>query len=176
MTRQTFNVERKPRVVITQVHGDLQVRTWREQAILVEMDNNAAGMQQEGNTLTLVDCHGDLKLTMPRDAALRAMNVHGDVDVEGIGQVELENVSGDVALREIGGDADLENSGAAIELTNLGGDLSVAHAPVVRARHNVGGDVTVNDVQEVEIETVGGDPFKYRFFGGKRRQEQVHLL
>ncbi len=157
MTQQTFNVEQKPRVVITQVHGDLQIRTWREQTILVEMDNNAAGMQQEGNTLTLADCHGDLKLTMPRDAALRAMNVHGDVDAEGIRQVELENVSGDVALREIGGDADLENIGAAIELTNLGGGLSVAHAPVVHARHNVGGDVTVNDVQEVEIQTVGGD-------------------
>ena len=28
MTQQTFNVERKPRVVITQVQGDLQVHMW----------------------------------------------------------------------------------------------------------------------------------------------------
>src|SRR5213080_4769438 len=109
MTQQTFSVDVAPRVVLTQVQGDLNVHVWKEQAIGVETDGSVAGMQQEGNTLTILDCDSDLKLMMPEDASIKATNVTGDAVVAGVRRVELENVAGDVSLKDISGDAGLEN-------------------------------------------------------------------
>src|SRR5947209_17430568 len=157
MNQQTFTVGRAPRVIITQVQGDLSVRVWKEQAISVETDDMVGGFEQEGNTLTIIDCDGELELTVPEDTSIKATNVKGDADIEGIRRVELENVAGDVTLKDISGDAELENVGEAIELTNLGGDLEVTNSPALRVRHSVGGDATLKKVALVEIETVGGD-------------------
>src|SRR5438067_9433853 len=99
MNQQTFTVGRAPRVIITQVQGDLSVRVWKEQAIGVETDGSVGGLQQEGNTLTILNCDSDLELMVPEDASIKAMNVTGDAVIEGVRRVELENVAGDVALK-----------------------------------------------------------------------------
>src|SRR6266487_2784945 len=125
MAQQTFSVDREPRVVITQVQGNLIVRSWQERAIQVAIDGSVVGLQQEGNTLMITDCDSDIELRVPQDTSISALNTAGDVDIEGVSLVKLESVAGDVALRNISGDAKLENVGRAIELTNLGGDLDV---------------------------------------------------
>ncbi|TMB84221.1 MAG: DUF4097 domain-containing protein [Chloroflexi bacterium] len=157
MNQQTFTVGIAPRVIITQVQGDLSVQVWKEQAISVETDDTVGGFEQEGNTLTIIDCDGDLKLKVPEDTGIKATNVMGNAEIEGIRRAELENVAGDVTLNNISGDAELENVGEAIELTNLGGDLEATNSPALRVRHSVGGDATLKKVAFVEIETVGGD-------------------
>ncbi len=157
MAQQTFSVDREPRVVITQVQGDLIVRSWQERAIQVAIDGSVVGLQQEGNTLMITDCDSDIELRVPPDTSINALNTTGDVDIEGVSLVKLENVAGDVALRNISGDAKLENVARAIELTNLGGGLDVNDSPALRVQHTVGGDATLKNVALVEIETVGGD-------------------
>jgi hypothetical protein len=157
MAQQTFSVGREPRVVITQVQGGLTVRSWSERSIQVAIDGSVAGLQQEGNALMINDCDSDIELHVPEDTSISALNTTGDVDIEGVRLVKLENVTGDVTLRDISGDAELENVARAIELTNLGGDLDVSNSPAVRVQHSVGGDATLKNVAEVEIETVGGD-------------------
>jgi len=157
MAQQTFSVGGNPRVTITQVHGDFQVRTWDERSISVETDGTVADLQQEGDLLTILDCDDDLVLIVPSDTAIQASNVNGDAVLEGVRRVVLENVSGDAVLKNISGDAGVENIGEAVELTTLGGDLVVMNAPVLHVRHAVGGDAQVKQVGVVEIETIGGD-------------------
>jgi DUF4097 and DUF4098 domain-containing protein YvlB len=146
MAQQTFSVGREPRVVITQVQGDLTVRSWSERSIQVAIDGSVAGLQQEGNALMINDCDSDIELRVPEDTSISALNTTGDVDIEGVRLVKLENVAGDVTLRDISGDAELENVARAIELTNLGGDLDVSNSPAVRVQHTVGGDATLRSV------------------------------
>ena len=159
MVQQTFSVGAAPRVVITRVGGDLSVRTWREQAISVdtESDGTVGGIHQEGDTLTIVECDSDIELLVPEDTGIKTANIQGDVLVDGVRRVELENISGDATIKNISGDAGLENIGDAVDLTNLGGDLSVTNAPILRVRHSVGGDAALKDVAVIEIETVGSD-------------------
>ena len=83
MNQQTFTVGIAPRVIITQVQGDLSVQVWKEQAISVETDDTVGGFEQEGNTLTIIDCDGDLKLKVPEDTGIKATNVTGDAEIEG---------------------------------------------------------------------------------------------
>jgi len=159
MAQQTFAVGAAPRVVITRVDGDLSVRTWREQAISVETKSNGivGGIHQEGNTLTIVDCDSDIEILVPEDTSFKSANINGDVLVDGVRRVELENISGDATIKNISGEAGLENIGEAVDLTNLGGDLSVSNTSILRVRHSVGGDAALKDVAVIEIETVGSD-------------------
>src|SRR2546423_3494023 len=157
MAQQSFSVGKAPRVIITQVDGDLSVRTWKEQAVSIETGGTVASMQPEGDTLTIVDCDSDIKLIVPEDASIKSTNITGDVTIEGVRRVELENVAGDTTIKNVSGDAGLENIGEAIDLTNLGGDLSVTNVPILRVRHSVGGDATLQDVAVIAIETIGSD-------------------
>lgn len=159
MAQQTFSVGKAPRVIITRIGGDLSVHTWKEQAISVEIedDGTVAGIQPEGDTLTIIDCDSDIKLVMPEDAGIKSSNVDGDVEIEGIRRVELESVAGDATIKNISGDVGLENISEAIDLTTLGGDLTVTNSPILRVRHSVGGDAVLRDVAVIEIETIGSD-------------------
>ncbi len=159
MAQQTFSVGKAPRVIITRIGGDLSVRTWKEQAISVktDADGSVAGVQPEGNTLTIIDCDSDIELIMPEDASVKSSNVNGDVAIEGIRRVELESIAGDATIKNISGDAGLENIGEAVDLTNLGGDLTVTNTPILRVRHSVGGDADLRNVAVIEIETIGSD-------------------
>ncbi len=65
MTQQTFAVDRKPRVLITQVEGSLNVQTWKEQVISVETAGTVTELRQEGDTVIISDCKGDLALWVP---------------------------------------------------------------------------------------------------------------
>lgn len=157
MTEQTFSVSKAPRVLLTQVQGDLSVSVWEQQAISVEIDGSVAGLQQEGDTLLIDNCMSDLVLRVPEDTSIKASNVNGDVDIEGVRRIELENASGDVSLKDISGHAGLENIGEGIDLTNLGGDLTVTNAPVLHVRQKVGGDAELIQVGQIEIASVGAD-------------------
>src|SRR5579863_7819193 len=118
MAQQLFPAGAAARIVITRVEGDLEVRAWDQPQISVETDGTVAGLNQEGTTLTIIDCDDDLLLQVPADAAIKATSVEGDVAIEGVRLVELGNVDGDVALKDISGDAGIENVGASIDITN----------------------------------------------------------
>src|SRR5260370_3269357 len=142
MAQQTFSVGKAPRVIITRIGGDLSVRTWKEQAISVktDADGSVAGVQLEGNTLTIIDCDSDIELIMPEDASVKSSNVNGDVALEGIRRVELESIAGDATIKNISGDAGLENIGKAGDLTTLGEDLTVTNTPILPLRQSAAGD------------------------------------
>src|ERR1700730_10828930 len=66
MTQQTFPItSRKLRVVITRVNGNLTVQPWEREEIGVNMSGMAEVVRQEGDTLTIIDCQGDLELWIP---------------------------------------------------------------------------------------------------------------
>ncbi len=105
MAQQTFSTGLRPRILMTQVQGDLSVRTWKQQAISVETDGSVASIDQEGDLLTITDCDSDLALQVPEDAAIKATHVDGDAAIQGVRFVQLENVGGDVDLKDVSGDA-----------------------------------------------------------------------
>ena len=157
MAQQTFSVGASPRVIITLVDGDLSVRTWKEQAISIETDETVNAIHQEGDTLTILDCDGDIELIVPEDTGIKSANITGDVVIEGVRRVELGNIAGDASIKNITGDTGLENINEAIDLTSVEGDLSVTNTPILRVRHSVAGDAVLKNVAIIEIETVGSD-------------------
>jgi DUF4097 and DUF4098 domain-containing protein YvlB len=155
--QQTFSVGPEPRVSLTRVSGDLQVRGWDRREISLDWDEHGSNFHQEGNALILTDCAGDIELRVPYDTEIRVEGLGGEVLAQDIRRVELKDVRGDVELRDIGADASLEYIGAAVSLTDIGGDLQVQKATSLHARGKIGGDADLQEVPLIEIETVGGD-------------------
>lgn len=155
--QQTFPVGLEPRVSLTQVSGDLEVRGWDKREISLDYDEHSSNFHQEGNALMLANCADDIEIWAPYDAEILVDGLGGEVSAQDIRRVELKNVRGDVELKNIGADANLENIGEAIALTDIGGDVQIQKASSLRARRKIGGDTDLQDVPLVEIETVGGD-------------------
>src|SRR6266700_3250450 len=155
--QQTFPAGSEPRVIIAQVRGDLNVNVWDQPTIAVEADGRVTQLYHEGDALMIREGSGDLELYVPADAEIIVTNVNGDVSINGVRRVELENIGGDVELLSIGINADREKIGEAIALTDLRADMKVTHASSLRARGGIRGDVSLEGVALVEIETVGAD-------------------
>src|SRR6266702_3261718 len=155
--QQTFPAGSEPRVIIAQVRGDLNVNVWDQPTIAVEADGRVTQLYHEGDALMIREGSGDLELYVPADAEIIVTNVKGDVSINGVRRVELENIGGDVELLNIGINADREKIGEAIALKDLRADVKVTHASSLRARGGIRGDVSLEGVALVEIETVGAD-------------------
>jgi hypothetical protein len=141
-------------------------------------------LSEIGGSVHLKDCEGDLTLRDVQEAAeirrgggdLQAERVAtlrvydglgGDVRLSAIERAQLDNVGGDVQVRQlrqrlqvgnISGDCQVEDSPEAeILIGNVGGDLRLASLLRLRAG-NVGGDVELRAVRETsELGNIGGD-------------------
>lgn len=155
--QQTFPVGNEPKVIITQVRGDLNVSVWDQSAIGVDADGRMAQLYQEGDALIIRESSGDLELHVPADAEIQVTNLKGDVSVDGVRRVELLDIGGDVTLHDIGIGVDIEKIGEAVALKDLRGDLRVVNATALRSRGVIGADAFLSHVALVEMETVGAD-------------------
>lgn len=155
--QQTFSMEPEPRVSLTRAGGDLKVTGWSRPEISLDWDERAGNVHQEGNVLILLDCPGDIELSVPSDTEICVEDLGGEVCVQDVRRIELRNVRGDVELKNIGADVQLEYAGEAVSLTDIGGDLHVQRASSVRAYRKIGGDADIQDVSRIELETAGAD-------------------
>src|SRR6266436_10275735 len=155
--QQTFPAGQEPRIIIAQVSGDLTVQGWDQPGITVKAGGRVADLHQEGDALMIIGSSDDLELKVPTGAEIKVTNLKGDVSIQNVRRVELEGISSDVKLQNIGIGADREIIGEAVALAELRGDLNVTNASSLRARRDIRGDASLTNVALIEIETVGGD-------------------
>jgi hypothetical protein len=155
--QQTFPAGDEPRVIIAQARGDLKVSAWDQPTIAVEADGRVTELHQEGDALMIMECSSDLELHVPASAEIKVTKLKGDVSINGVRRVELEDIGGDVELQDIGIGTDVEKIGEAVALKGLHADVSVTNATSLRAWGGIGGDASISNVALVEIETVGAD-------------------
>ncbi len=97
-----------------------------------------------------VDVSVDYKLTIPQAAGLKAKNISGDIDAEGLGgPADLDVVSGDIALR---------GAGQGAECNSVSGNVTVSGVTGAVFVKSVSGDVRARQVKgSVEAESVSGE-------------------
>ncbi len=155
--QQTFSAAKESKIIIRDVSGDLNVRSWDQASISVESDGSFGDYHQEGDAHILGNCDSDLTLRVPFDAEIRATNVEGDVSISNVRRVELHHIEGDVALENIGLGVDIELIGEAIAIDRIEGDLVVQNATSLRTKENIEGDVALTNVALIEMENIEGD-------------------
>lgn len=110
-------------ISIADVTGDLKIRGWDQQIISVISAENSATMQSKGDIVEISHCKDLLELAVPYEQIVTAKSIDGDVFVENVQKVELEEVRGNVLLKAIAGEVKLGQIGGNVELKGIRGRL-----------------------------------------------------
>lgn len=173
---KTVSLAKDGKVYLKNIAGDIDVKTWdrgevkidalkiskhssmdkaKEYAGLVEIE-----VSEEGGTLSILTKYPkkgpknmsvsvDFILTIPSSASADINSVSGDLTLANIGgAAKAETVSGDVTLEKIGG---------ALKGKTVSGNVTAMGAAKGAYCKSVSGDVTVDDVNgDAELQTVSG--------------------
>lgn len=165
MIQRTFPVNaHKPQVVISNIDGNLNIQPWENREIGVEIRGEARVVNQEGDTLTITDCQGDLFLWIPSITKfvfsvatdVFVTNVSRNATIVKAGNLTLNGVGGNAVVQDIHGHVELVNIHELAELTNVGGNLRVAHIEHLYALR-IGGNTVLVDTALVDLSAVGGN-------------------
>src|SRR5579859_1685296 len=146
--QQTFPAGSIRSIVISNVHDDLIVHGWDQDHIELKSGDHLSSIQQEGHTLMLGDCDDTLELRIPFETSVSAHDIDGDILIEHVWQVAINNANGDTTLRDIHEE---------VALDSIHGDLTVERATAVHVQGQLGNDGHCNRVGLVEIENIGND-------------------
>ncbi|MEX1143380.1 MAG: hypothetical protein WEC16_00945 [Anaerolineales bacterium] len=138
-----------PVLQINNVGGSLQVKSWGEDSIRIEVQHQEhLDYSFEDNMLDL-SCDSDCLLRVPEDSATQIDSVGGDAYVLNVeGAVSAERIGGSLTLKNVGATT-LKRISGNLTARNVEGDLSVAE---------VSGNCSLRDIEgEVNAEKVAGN-------------------
>lgn len=143
METRTISVGATPRLELEHVGGDLRIEGWDRPEVQTGGDE-VPELEHEGNSVRIT-CSGDLRLQVPRTASLHLSFVGGDLDLQQVdGDIQLDFVGGDASLRSLKGEVSVEGVSGDLEMEN------VARVKVEPGKHGPGPDFSRTISQKVE--------------------------
>jgi hypothetical protein len=186
MYEQRVSTLESPRVEVTACQGNLEVTTWDNSEVLIEVEREEVLTVEEREDAVALAVNDDCRLTVPAGAFLSILQVQGDLSVQGrSGAVEAANVQGDAKLRggagsaalgtvqtdllvedwagavnaeTVKGDARVRQVDGNVNLGAVVGDLGAAGIGGALTALSVGGDVHLRELGgNLSLGDVGGD-------------------
>jgi hypothetical protein len=148
MAKQYIEGGPAPRVTVSEIGGDLQVRGWEPPQIAVHADPDTMSFEQQDDQVAL-SCSADCDLRLPLGAALTLDSVKGDASIKFLeDQLIIVEVRGDCDVRHVAG----------CKIDFIHGDLTVKSASEDLHVGTVKGDADVRDVNgDLALDEVSGN-------------------
>jgi DUF4097 and DUF4098 domain-containing protein YvlB len=114
----------------------------------------------------------DFEITVPRETAVNAQTVSGDLDLNGTrgparvesvsGDVNIEDVQGPMRIKSVSGDVQLTDYVGSLEGSSVSGDVDIRGRVHAAELHTVSGDISIDLEPEVggretRLKTISGD-------------------
>lgn len=176
---KTFTASKGGKLEISVGNGDLRIRTWAKNEVLVKYDEseeNDGGRLLATQTGDLIQIRsrgwehgGNLDISIPSQFNLRVRSGYGNIEIEGplSGEIHVVTSGGNIHLGDVGGRVEAGTSGGNVQagriegdalLETSGGDIRVEEASGALELFTSGGNVTVGDVKKtLKVETSGGN-------------------
>jgi hypothetical protein len=87
----------------------------------------------------------DLVIEVPASLALDVSDASGSIAIRGVGPVRIDDGSGEIELRDIGGAVDIEDGSGEIEMVSVRGDVRLDDGSGEVHIEDVQGNVTIED-------------------------------
>ncbi len=148
MERKTLALGQETILKIEHIPGDLRLIGWEQNEIKAKTNGNSLELLSDGKVVTL-SCDNDLVLSVPKNLQIDIGEASGDASLRVLdGSLKLEQVDGDLALRNLGN----------VEIGILEGDLVVRHTNGALKAEKIGGDASIRDVVgAINLPNVEGD-------------------
>jgi len=146
METKLITVGSDPEIELEHVGGDLEIRGWDRPEVQLNGED-IHDLEQDGKSVRL-SCGSDLHLSVPRGARLGITFVGGDLD--------LQDVDGEIGVEFVGGDASLQNLKGEVSVEGVIGDLqleNVARVKVEPGKRGLGQDFSRAMAHKVEAAT-----------------------
>jgi len=165
MKSQILKVGKKKSLIIENVPGDLRLTGWDQKEIKAKTNGKQLELTEKDGEIIL-SCDNDLILSVPKstqvtinkiksDASLRSLSgllqldqVGGDLALRNVGAVKLGKVKGDLVLRHSKGDFQVERTHGDASIRDLGGSMQAG---------SLGGDLHLREVRGSLNAEVKGD-------------------
>ncbi|MFQ5675716.1 MAG: DUF4097 domain-containing protein, partial [bacterium] len=152
---KTFDVEQGGELVVYDIRGDVEVKTWNKDQVYVKevkrmdvfdeeearavLKKSQSSYRKSGNTIEIGGEYytrdwikSEFEITVPR-----------------VFMVDIETRGGDIAVAEVAGEVKLKTSGGDIDLSDIDGEVDA---------NTSGGNINVtNSTKSVRVKTSGGD-------------------
>jgi hypothetical protein len=114
----------------------------------------------------------DFEITVPRETAVNAQTVSGDLDLNGTrgparvesvsGDVNIEDVQGPMRIKSVSGDVQLTDYVGSLEGSSVSGDVDIRGRVHAGELHTVSGDISIDldpevGGRETRLKTISGD-------------------
>lgn len=180
---KTLTVEKGGTLEVNLNPGDVYVKTWDKNEILVKVD----GLDEdETDELRITQKNGNVEIeydgrmgwgrsaeyyfTIPNAYSIDVNTTGGDIAIQDNvkGSVQLQTMGGDIDLRSVDGNLKVETMGGDIEMSNAtgeayistqGGNIKVGKlSGSTKEIKTMGGDISIDEVAKIgKITTFGGD-------------------
>lgn len=181
---RSFSISPGGNLQIAISSGDVEIETWDRNEVAVEVAGISAELQQylevqqNGNDISIgfqprnnrwSSRGARFEIRMPVAFNVDLNTAGGDISVIGNitgrfkgktagGDIDLDNVDGDVDLRTSGGDIEAGTVGGDAILRTSGGDISLGQVTGMVDVSTSGGDISVASIgQSLKASTAGGD-------------------
>lgn len=145
MSNKRFDLGKTPHISIAECTGNLVVRSWLDLDVTVKGGDFEANEIEGGLSLS---AKSDLQLMVPEGTHLSVQSTHGDV--------VIKNISGDVSLHEVHGDAVLLGL-SHVKLGTIHSDVSVKNVDGAVSVETITGDAAVRNIGSLHVGTIHGD-------------------
>jgi DUF4097 and DUF4098 domain-containing protein YvlB len=176
---QTVSLSRDGRVTLSNISGDIEVKTWDRNEVLIKaLKVSKADTMEEARKnadLVKIDVIEDssrvqIKTEYPKNK-FRNRSISVSVDfwltVPDRAGADIKSVSGDIDMMKIGGNADAETVSGDVKLSDtmgilraksISGDVTVVNAANGIDCRSVSGDLDIRDITgDADLKSVSGD-------------------
>jgi hypothetical protein len=158
MEKRLSTAGKNPKISLD-VKGDLQLKGWEEQEVVVQCSSEQdLSLQQDGDEIRIA-CRGNCNVKVPYAARLEVENVAGNAAFKSLdGEMTIEQVSGNLTLRSTGPVAIARVRGNLVA-RNISGDLKVDSMDANVTVRDVRGDFIVADEVRgnLKMDDIDGD-------------------
>jgi len=187
-----FTVDSMPRLRVQNVSGETAIRVGEPGQVRVvarKRENVELRIEQKGNDI-FVEPHlyeqerswldlfrgkrfrVDFEITVPRETAVNAQTVSGDLDLHGTrgparvesvsGDVNIEDVQGPMRIKSVSGDVQCTDYVGSVEGSSVSGDVDIRGRVRACELHTVSGDISIDLEPEIggresRLKTISGD-------------------
>ncbi len=155
-----------PEVEIEEIFGNLQVKGWDQPEVFLKSSDGESASLEQRDGVVHIRARGDCLLRLPADAMVTAKGVHGwarfrmlsgslrigrvlgSVQLDGIGDAQIESIFGELLARSVAGDLKVSQVLGNAKVDQLGGKCLL---------DRVAGNFDLRDAEDEIVLTAGSN-------------------
>ncbi len=170
MGQKSVSTSLAPKVLIQDVHGDMQVKGWDRPEVMLRTSTEEQAVLEQKEDSVQISCHGDCVIRLPHEAEVETHTVNGNAFFKLLkGRLSIDRVAGSLDLRNIES-AQLNTIQGNLLAKGVTGDLTVerVHGNAIArdiqglcTLKHIGGNLDLRDAEQ-DIESSAGGNIRVR--------------